>query len=112
MLASLKHARDNNALVDSANLGDTVHDEAELVESVNERGRLCLDGREVLQPGERDEHVLRSLKLLEETDVVDLEVALIVDLVADLGEAVDAEAKSEPGPLLGIYATRTQHVGV
>ena len=66
------------------------------------------EGREVTKPGKGDAH----LELLEEADVVGDEVADVVDVVADHGAAVDAEAEGEARPLLGVDADGLEHVGV
>src|SRR5207248_8159088 len=55
---------------------------------------------------------LMPSELLQEADVVDQEVALVVDLVTDLGQAVDAETEGESRPLLRIEPAGSQHVGV
>src|SRR5436190_16136761 len=53
-----------------------------------------------------------SLKLLDETDVVVQQDPHVGDRVAYLSQPVDAEAKREPGPLLGVDADRPEDVGV
>src|SRR5947209_1553642 len=55
---------------------------------------------------------LMGSELFQEPDVVDEEVALVVDLMADLGQAVDAESEGEAAPFLGVDAAVAQHVGM
>ena len=51
-------------------------------------------------------------ELLQEADVVGEQVAEVVDAVAFLGHAVDAEAEGEAAPLLGVEPAGAQHVRV
>src|SRR5437763_5453782 len=67
------------------------------------------DRRTFMKPVHRS---IEPSELLEEADVVAKQVAQVLDAVALLGEAVNAEAKGEPLPLLAIDAAVLQDVRV
>src|SRR4051812_47955593 len=60
----------------------------------------------------RDGERAAGSELGEESRVVLVEQADVVDPVAPHAEALDAEAEGEPGDLLGIVADRAEDIGI
>ena len=85
--------------------------EAEVAQRVGRaRPASSSTGANSREPGEEDLHAPQNCSR-KRMSLVNM-LAEVVDAVALRGQAVDAEAEGEAGPLLGVEAAGAQHVGV